>query len=154
MNATLRKFIDIRQGEMSRTLIMTGYIYLVIFSYLILKPMTRSLFVKSLGTEQLPFVYMLVALVAGVVAAFYTQLATKIRLDRLINVTTLFLMGNLLLFWWLLAIEIKSAFLFFSLWIWASIYGVLTVSQFWLLANYVFDPREAKRIFPLLAAAA
>ena len=32
--------------------------------------------------------------------------------------------------------------------------GVLTVSQFWLLANYVFNPREAKRIFPILAAGA
>ena len=154
MNALLRKLVDLREGEGARAAFMIGYIYLIIFSYLILKPMTRSLFVKNLGPEQLPFAYMLVALVVGIVAVLYARLAAKIRLDRLINGTTIFLMSNLLLFWWLLTAGIKSPFLYFGLWIWASIYGVLTVSQFWLLANYVFNPREAKRIFPLLAAAA
>jgi AAA family ATP:ADP antiporter len=154
MNSILRKVIDIREGEEGRALIMFSYIFLIIASYLILKPMTRSLFLKNLGPAQLPFVYMLVALVVGVVAVFYARVAARARLDRLINGTTLFLISNLFLFWWLLRIEVRSAWLYYGLYIWVSIYGVLTTSQFWLLANYVFNPREAKRIFPLLAAGA
>ncbi len=154
MRSFLRKVVDIREGELGRTMIMFGYIFLIISSYLILKPMTRSLFLKNLGPAQLPFVYMLVALVVGVVAVVYARLAARLRLDRLITGTTLFLIVNLFLFWWLLSIDIKSGWLYYGLYIWASIYGVLTTSQFWLLANYIFNSREAKRIFPFLAAGA
>ena len=38
--------------------------------------------------------------------------------------------------------------------IWVSLFGVFTTSQFWLLANYIFDAREAKRIFPFIGAGA
>lgn len=38
--------------------------------------------------------------------------------------------------------------------VWVSLFGVFTTSQLWLLANYVFDAREARRIFPMIAAGA
>jgi AAA family ATP:ADP antiporter len=154
MISLLRKAIDIRKGEASRVLIMFSYIFLILASYYILKPMTRSLFLYKLGPTQLPFVYMLVALVVGAVAVIYARLAAKFRLNQLILGTTLFLITNLVLFWWLLSININSAWLYYALYVWTSIYGILTTSQFWLLGNYIFNPREAKRLFPLLAAGA
>ena len=36
--------------------------------------------------------------------------------------------------------------------IWIEIITVLSVIQFWLLAGEVFNPRQAKRIFPLVIA--
>ena len=35
-----------------------------------------------------------------------------------------------------------------------ALFAVLTTSQFWLLANYVFNAREAKRLFGLIGAGA
>ncbi|MFQ6115419.1 MAG: Npt1/Npt2 family nucleotide transporter, partial [bacterium] len=154
MSYLLRKAIDVRKGEVSRTFIMFSYIFLILASYYILKPMTRSLFLKNLGPTQLPFVYMLVAFVVGMVAVIYARLAANLRLNQLIFGTTLVLMANLVLFWWFLTIEVNSAWLYYGLYVWTSIYGVLTTSQFWLLANYIFNAREAKRLFPLLAAGA
>ncbi|MFQ5824395.1 MAG: Npt1/Npt2 family nucleotide transporter [bacterium] len=154
MFSLLRKAIDIRRGEAGRTWIMFSHIFLVLASYLILKSMTRSLFLTNLGATQLPFVYMLVAIVVGSVAVIYARLAANIRLDRLMIGTTIFLMANLVLFWWFLTIDVKSALLYYGLWVWTSIFGILTTSQFWLLANYVFNPREAKRLFPFLVVGA
>ncbi|MFQ5865814.1 MAG: Npt1/Npt2 family nucleotide transporter [bacterium] len=154
MSYLLRKAIDVRKGEASRTLIMFSYIFLILASYYVLKPMTRALFLKNLGPTQLPFVYMLVAFVVGMVAMIYARLAANLRLNKLILGTTLFLMSNLVIFWWLLTIDINSAWLYYGLYVWTSIYGILTTSQFWLLANYIYNPREAKRLFPLLAAGA
>jgi len=154
MKAFIRKIVDVRQGEVERTWIMFSYIFLILASHLILKSMTRSLFLKNLGSDQLPFVYLLMASVGGVLAVFQARLAARVRLDRLIYGTTLFLMGNLLIFRGLYSLDVTAAWFYYGLYIWASFFGILTTSQFWLLANYLFDPREAKRLFPLLAAGA
>ncbi len=154
MRQFLRKAIDIRRGEGKRVAMMAGYSFVIIASYDILKPMTRSLFVYHLGADQLPLLYMLVALVVGIFVLFYIRFSSNVSLDRLILWTTLFLAGNLLFFRWLLNLNLNSPLLYYVLFIWASIYGVLTTTQFWLLANYLFNAREAKRLFPLLTASA
>src|SRR5262245_60850088 len=40
------------------------------------------------------------------------------------------------------------------LYIWSSIFGLVLVAEFWLLANDLFNAREAKRLFPLIGAGA
>ncbi|MFQ5638430.1 MAG: Npt1/Npt2 family nucleotide transporter [bacterium] len=154
MNRSIQKAINIRPNEGVRTALMVCYALVVITSYNVLKPMTRSLFVSNLGLEQLPYLYIVLAGVVGVVVVFYMRLSASMRLNRLVNGTNLFLVSNLLFFRWLLGLKIDAPWLYYMLFIWASIYGVLTTTQFWLLANYLFDAREAKRIFPLLAAGA
>jgi len=108
MRQFLRKAIDIRRGEGKRVAMMAGYSFVIIASYDILKPMTRSLFVSNLGAAQLPLLYMLVALVVGIFVLFYIRFSSNVSLDRLIFWTTLFLAGNLLLFRWLLNLNINS----------------------------------------------
>ena len=34
------------------------------------------------------------------------------------------------------------------------IYGILLISQFWTLANIIFDPRQAKRLFGFIGGGA
>lgn len=153
MLALLRKSLDIRSGEGKRLLIMAGYNFVVIASYNVLKPMTRSLFVSNMGLAQLPYLYILLALTVAGFVVVYLRISAKARLDRLLNMTMLVLMASLLLFRWLLQLKVDSPALFYGLFIWASIYGVLTTSQFWLLANYVFNAREAKRLFSVLTSA-
>jgi AAA family ATP:ADP antiporter len=154
MTSILERMLDIREGEMKRTAIMAGYLFVIIAAHNILKPMSRSLFVVNSGAHELPFLYMLVALVGGVVVLVYLQFSNRLRLDRLINGTSLFLMSNLLFFWFLLLRAVESPSLYYSLFIWSSLFGVLTTTQFWLLANYLFNAREAKRLYPLLTVSA
>src|SRR5205823_4313391 len=45
----------------------------------------------------------------------------------------------------------RSAALFYIFYVWVSIFGAVTASQFWLLANYAFNAREARRLFGWLA---
>lgn len=154
MRLFLSKIIDIRQGELKRVAIMAAYSFVIIASYNILKPMTRSLFVSKLGLGQLPYLYMILAVVVGIFVYFYLKISKRLKLIRLLNSTTLVLIASLLFFRWLLIQGIDSPLLYYGLFIWASIYGVLTTTQFWLLANYIFNAREAKRIFPILASSA
>jgi AAA family ATP:ADP antiporter len=154
MQSLFERTNKLQPGERLRVLVMASYIFVIIMSYNVLKPMTRSLFVMNQGLGQLPGMYMLVALVVGIFVFFYLRLANKLKLNRLINVTNLFLTSNLLLFWWLLYMEFVSPVLYYGLFVWVSIFGVLTTGQYWLLATYLFNAREAKRIFPLLTTSA
>lgn len=154
MRRLLSKIMDVRQGELKRVAIMAAYSFVIIASYNVLKPMTRSLFVSKLGLGQLPYLYMILAVVVGFFVYFYLKIANRLKLIRLLNLTILFLITSLLFFRWYLLQGIDSPFLYYGLFIWASIYGVLTTSQYWLLANYIFNAREAKRLFPILASSA
>jgi ATP/ADP translocase len=132
---------------------MSAYIYLILFSYVVIKHMYNSLATKELGIEQLPYVYIAIAITALALTPLYTRLTSTTRLNRLIIGIAIFLMCNLLLFWWLLRLT-RSPVLFYVLRIWTSLYGVLTVSQSWTLAKYVFDAREGRRVIPVLGLAA
>ncbi len=152
MKSLLKKAIDVRSGEFKPVAIMAGYVFVIIASYNVLKPMTRSLFVTQVGLEQLPFLYMMLAVAVGAFVFVYLKISSLLSPPRLIAGTTITLMASLLLFWWSLQLGVASSALYYSLFIWASIYGVLTTSQFWLLANYMFNSRAAKRLFPILTA--
>jgi len=149
-----RKLFDIREGEGLKVSLMFFYGFLIIASLSILKPVRNSLFLVKLGVEKLPVVYILVALCSAVVASIYARYARKVRLIRLIMVTLLISILSLLLFWYLLESDIKGDWLKYALYIWVAIFGVITGTQFWLLANDIFNAREAKRLFGLIGAGA
>ena len=49
---------------------------------------------------------------------------------------------------------IAKGLLLYIPYIWVAIFGLLTASQFWILANLVYNVREAKRVFGFIGAGA
>jgi ATP:ADP antiporter, AAA family len=140
--------LDLRPGERRLTSLMVAYYFFLLFFYYLLKPARDSLFLVNLNPDQLPIVYILTALVAAPVTAAYARAGLKHRLDRLILLTTGVLSLQLILMWWL--ISIQQGWVFYLFYSWVAVAAGLTTSQFWLMANTVFDATEAKRIFPVL----
>jgi ATP/ADP translocase/HEAT repeat protein len=143
----LGSIIDVRSGEVALTLLMFFYYYLLLVTYYFLKPARDSLFLTKLGSEQLPIVFMLIAVIVVPVITVYSRASRNLKLNRLINITTVILIVNLLILRVLL--EFTHPFVFYTFYIWVSIYGALSTAQFWLLANGVFDATQAKRLFVL-----
>nr|NIW79005.1 hypothetical protein [Calditrichia bacterium] len=154
MSTLLRKLFDIRPGEGSRALLMFLYIFSVISSLLILKPMRNSLFLTNFGAENLPYVFILVAVFAAVISTIYSRFAKRIRLHLLIRSALLFIISNLIIFWLLLYFDYQGGWFIYAFYVWVAIFAVITTSQFWTLANYVFNAREAKRLFGFVGAGA
>ena len=69
----LAKAVDVAPGERRRVGGMFALLGLVITTSYILKPVRSSLFLSQFGSERLPYVYMLVAVVLGVVAALFAR---------------------------------------------------------------------------------
>ncbi len=154
MSVKFLKRSGIDPGEGVRAGLMFSYIFLVIASLLIVKPVRTSLFLTEFGAEQLPYAFMLVALVSAVVARFYFKLASRFSLNRLISIWLLSSAVSLAVIWLLLHRGYQEGWFVYLFYIWVAVFGAISASQFWLLANYVFNSREAKRIFGFLGAGA
>lgn len=144
----IERVFDIRSGELGRVLLMSTYLLLIIAAYSTTKAVRDSLFVTKIGPAQLPYVYLMIAGAMGLVSVVYTRAVNRIGLRRLIRTTSLIAISNLLLFW--LLFRQHSAVWFYVLYVWVSLFGAITASQFWLLATHVFNPREARRVFAWL----
>src|SRR6185436_11938486 len=129
----------------SRVLLMATYLLLIIASYSVTKAVRDSLFVTKIGPAQLPYVYLLIAGAMGLVSLVHSRAVNRIGLHRLIQITSALAVSNLVLFWLLFKSNLAlSVYVFY---VWTSLFGAITASQFWLMATHVFDPREARRVF-------
>ncbi|MFC2169997.1 Npt1/Npt2 family nucleotide transporter [Acidobacteriota bacterium] len=154
MKTLYRKLFDIREGEGIIALLMFSTIFLLIASLMILKPVRNSLFLVKIGVEKLPFVFVLVALAAAVVASVYSKYSEKVQLNLLFLISILISIASLLVFWFLFQIGYQGAWLFYTFYAWVAIFSVIVGAQFWLLANFIFNAREAKRLFGFIGAGA
>jgi len=150
----LRKAFDIREGEYRKAVLMQLNIFLIISTLLIVKPAVNGLFLARLGAENLPKAFILVAFFAGLISLFYSSILTRIPLNIIMSRTILWSVISLVLFGVLLRLNFLEGWVLYLFYIWVAIFAVLTASQFWILANIVFNPREAKRLFGFIGAGA
>ena len=61
----LKPIVDVREEESIGVLLMFSYSFLAMTCYNILKPITRSKFIASLGSENLPYVLLVAGVLIG-----------------------------------------------------------------------------------------
>ncbi|HYW41370.1 MAG TPA: hypothetical protein VE959_00855, partial [Bryobacteraceae bacterium] len=147
-----RSIYDVRPGEGVRVLFMALHLTSVLFAYYILKPLSRALFLNKFEIDQLPYLYILIAIVGGVLAYAYTRVAVRSSLIGAVNWATAISVACLLAIWYLLRFNFGWMLYVFNVWV--SLFSVVMVSQGWLVAANVFDSRVAKRVYGLLGLSA
>ena len=150
----LNKSFDIRVGEYRRVLFMQLNIFLIISTLLIVKPIVNSLFLSSFGYEYLPAAFMLVAIAAIGVSWGYSRLFSRHSFQKIMTRSLLASVAALFLFGVLLRLNILVQIVLLLFYVWVALFAVVSSSQFWVLANMVFNPREAKRVFGFIGAGA
>lgn len=156
MSAFLRKLlspvVELRDKEFTTALMMFAYSFLAMASYTALKPVTRSQFIKDLGADNLPLVQFAFGVLVGFLMQAYTMGYARLPRRWALPLTLGGLAFVLVGFWlWFQSASqwASTGFYFFGL-----LMGILVISQFWTLANVVYDPRQAKRIFGFIGAGA
>ena len=152
LSRLLRPFGVTRRKEAVTVLLMFAYSLLAMAAHSVIKPATRSKFMESLGPTNLPYVQILAGAVTGVVMLGYSWLVSRLPRRWSLPLAQGGIALLLLLFWYLFQdgqMWVSVAFYFVSL-----ILGILLLSQFWTLANVLFDPRQAKRLFGFIGGGA
>jgi AAA family ATP:ADP antiporter len=141
----LDQLIVLRPGEGWSVTLMFAYSFLAMTSYNILKPITRSRFITSFGAHNLPWVMLAAGLLIGVLMHQYARAIRGLPRRAVVPVTLGGIVVLQLAFWALLQTGSEAASA--GLYLFGQILGILLISQFWTLANDIYDARQAKRVF-------
>jgi len=148
----LARLTNARRDELTVALLMFAYSFLAMTSHNILTPLTEGIFINRWGANRMPWVQLAAGILVGVIMHLYTHASRWIPRRRIIPVTQAGIVALLLVFWALLRTE--TAWATVGLYFFALILGVLLISQFWTLANDIYDARQAKRLFGFIGGGA
>jgi AAA family ATP:ADP antiporter len=151
----LRRFLDVRPGEARALGWSWLYIFSVLSSYYILRPVRDDMGVAG-GIENLPWLF--TGTLAGMIAVNppFAALVARLPRVRFIAIAYRFFVSNLLIF----AVLLYAASAEQNIWlgrvffIWTSIFNLFVVSVFWALMVDVYDSEQSKRLFGFIAAGA
>jgi AAA family ATP:ADP antiporter len=123
-------------------------------SYGLARPAVESIFLGSYGATALPYVWLVVAVVAMAVVGFYNRYAATVHPARLFGVAAL--ISALVLVGLLVVRHAGVPGSDFVLYVWKDVYIVVLVEIFWTYANKVFPIDRARWLYGgfLLAGAA
>ncbi|WP_405370055.1 Npt1/Npt2 family nucleotide transporter [Nonlabens sp. Asnod2-A12] len=148
----IHKFFDIRDGEESISLMMQLYIFLIICALLIVKPTVSALFLSQLGAENLSVAFIIIAVTAVVVSFIYNKSLEKFALRYIIRTTLILFSVGFIAMGCIVALGWVTPFFSYLFYTMVGMFALLATSQFWVLANVVFNVREAKRLFGFIGA--
>jgi ATP:ADP antiporter, AAA family len=151
----LRPVIDVEPAEMRALGWSWLYIFCVLFSYYILRPIRDEMGVAG-GVEHLQWLFTGTLLGMIAINPAFAALVARLPRIRFIAISYRFFVVNLLIFglalhWASAAQNIWIGRVFF---IWTSVFNLFVVSVFWALMVDVFDAGQAKRLFGFIAAGA
>jgi AAA family ATP:ADP antiporter len=141
----LSPLVEVRKQEVPTALLMFGYAFLAMTAYNIIQPLTRSKVIDSLGAVNVPWVVLGSGLVIGMLMLGYTRLVSVLPRRWALPITQAGMAGAMFGFWALF--QTGSDWVSVAFYIWGALLGILLTSQFWTLANGIYDPRQAKRLF-------
>jgi ATP/ADP translocase/HEAT repeat protein len=152
LRSALSFVVDLKPGEEVIAVFLFLYFFFITSPYYIIKSLRNASYLSKLGDEKLPLAYFLTAVLMGFIVTFHSRLQVRLPRSRLIIFSLAFFFSNIILFWWLFIQGWKWVPVAF--WVWANIFAIVLVTQFWILVNDVFNPREAKRMIGFIGSGA
>jgi AAA family ATP:ADP antiporter len=151
----LVRLIDVRPAELRALGWAWLYIFSVLFSYYILRPIRDEMGVAG-GVENLQWLFTGTLLCMISVNPPFAALVGRLPRVQFIALTYRFFLANLLLFAVLLQVATAEQNIWVGrvFFIWASVFNLFVVSVFWALMVDVFDAEQGKRLFGFIAAGA
>ncbi len=150
LHKILSRYVEIRPEETAPSILMFFYFLLITASAWIIKPVKISLFLRQLGAGGLPIAYLITAALMGFVVVLNTKLLNVLKRKLYISLSLAFFILTQLLFWVFFKNQWK--WLYYIYWFWAEIFLVVLVTQFWILINDIYNPRQAKRLIGFLVS--
>jgi len=158
----LRRFFDVRPGEGLRVLLSFLYVAVVAAAFVLAKPVRNALYLHRYGAYALVYVFAAVPLVLSIFVPLYARVTARFGSRAVAVATLVFFSLNVVLFWyafrryadtspeaWKLGWLLPALF-----YVWVNCFAVIAPVQAWTFVNSVFDVRQARRLFGVIATGA
>jgi AAA family ATP:ADP antiporter len=128
-----------------------AYFFMLLAGYYVLRPFRDQMGIAG-GVKNLPWLFTatFVALLAA--QPLYGALVAKLPRARFIPIVYHFFVVNLLLFWLMLTLDIKTAIVARVFFVWVSVFNLFAVAVFWSFMADIFDAEQGKRLFGFIGA--
>jgi AAA family ATP:ADP antiporter len=146
--AGLAARLDLKPDELKRAFGLGLMLAGIIASYTLAKTVRDAHFLSVLPVSLLPWVYIGVGLLSAFVSALLSRVTRRAASWESLAVMSLLAAISLAAFGQLF--RIRASWVPVAFYLWSNVYGLIVLSQFWLFANSVSNPREARRTFSLI----
>ncbi len=148
LNRLLSRIVDLKPGEEKLVFLLFVCFFLITSPHTIIKALRYADLLIKMGPGGLPYAYVAAAVVTGLVVVFHTRIHGKVSSQLMVTSSLSFfvLTGILLHLVLLTNYGETSIFISYFYWVWASVLTIVLMTQFWMIINEVFNPREAKRL--------
>lgn len=145
-----RRF-ELQPWDLSRCGFGAALLFLLVGANNLIKIVRDSVFLGHHSAAELPYLYVVVALIAGPVIAVYSKHASKVSLPTLIlrtNAVLLLCLG----FFWVVLTKFDWGWSHYAFYIWSAMAGVIALAQAWTLLSEIFSQADGERLFGLITA--
>ena len=143
----LKKLFNIKPGEGLPTLILFIYFFAFVALSITGSAARDAYFLNKVDRDYLPLMFLAVAIVLTLAVEIYNRLSKNRDLIQTTIVSCLVFALSLVF----IQNNLKGWVIPF-LYVWIEVIILIIITQFWILAADVFNPRQAKRLFSLLGA--
>jgi ATP:ADP antiporter, AAA family len=151
LDRLLSLFTDVHAGEGASALILATNVFVLLMIYSVLKVVRDALILTQSGSEVASYSAAGQALIALALVPAYGAFASKVNRIRLITIVTLFFASHLIIFY---AAGARGMHVGVPFYLWAGIFNLVIIAQFWAFANDVYTTERGKRLFPLVGLGA
>ena len=144
-------FADVRAGEGLGALILMVNVLLLLGAYYLLRIAREPLILTEGGATVKAYSSAGQAALLMLLVPLYGLVAARVNRLKLVAGLTLFFASHLLVFQFLGFAGARIGVAFF---IWAGIFNVFVISQFWAFANDIYTESQGKRLFPMIGVGA
>jgi len=144
-----RRILNLERGEGLTAFLLFTYLTFTLSLYIVQKSVRDAFFLDEYGAMRLPYLYIAVALLIGIVVTIYVRLSSRVGQTTLISGTLLLFMANGVFLWWTTRFNWQPLSVIYYLW--ANTSGIILTAQVWTLATTILSTQQARRLFPLIS---
>src|SRR5262245_26476124 len=141
-------FTRVLPGEGRCIAILTGQAFTLMLAYYLIRPVREALILTEGTAELRSYAVGVQAILLILILPAYGQLVRRVATNRVFQFVMGFFALNLVGFHVIGSLGIRFSFAFF---VWASIFAVMAVTQFWAFATDLLDVGTGTRLFGVIA---
>ena len=147
----IRGGLMVRPGEGVRVALLFTHLLLASAIFVMGRTVRDTLFLSRFSIDALPWMFVAYGVASALTVVVYGRFADRLPRDRMIAIWSALGVVTYVGTWF--TVRAEQRWIYPVFYVWSEVFANLLISQFWTLANDVFDPRSAKRLFGTVGAA-
>ena len=148
-----RALSEIEPNELKATLVATLFIFILMASYYILRPV-RDAMASDWTDSEVSFLWNINFFISAGIVAIYGFAVSRARLRNVVPAMYVFFAITFIAFYFSVSLLADRGLVDKAFYLWVSVFALFHISVFWTFMADTFNPGQAKRVFAIIGAGA